>query len=174
MKIIEKLNSKLTDIKFNLAKQHKIKLAEVSTDRGTLYYEGELEKGTEVRAIDEDGAYVLPENGDYVEGTQIIEVIDGIVVDIRPIDSDESPELMDEKKEELIEELPSPISGEVSAEDINAVIDVVKGVILELKAHKEEFRAAMKLSVQDYAENGNDVQKDVKRESKSQLSKFNL
>ena len=58
-------------------------LASVATDKGDLLYEGELEVGTEVFVVDEEGNQVVAPDGDYVlENGNVVVVAEGKVAEI--------------------------------------------------------------------------------------------
>lgn len=104
-----------------------VKLAKVTTDKGELSYEGELEVGTEV--VDANGVAVP--DGDYtLEGGKIIVIKDGKVETI-----EESEEL--EEEEVPAEEQTVP---KADFDALKADFDALKAVVDELKSKVDELK----------------------------------
>lgn len=104
-----------------------VKLAKVTTDKGELSYEGDLDVGTEV--VDENGVAVS--DGDYtLEDGKIIVIKDGKVETIK-----ESAEL---EEEEVPAEEPTVSKADFDA--LKAVVDELKAVVDELKAKVDELK----------------------------------
>lgn len=80
-------------------------LAEISTDKGNLIYEGDLAVGTEV-FVEKDGDIVAAEDGEYIAEDKKITVAEGKVAEIEDIVEDE-PEEDEEKGEEEFKAEPS-------------------------------------------------------------------
>lgn len=115
-----------------------VKLAKVTTDKGELSYEGDLEVGTEV--VDANGVAVA--DGDYtLEDGKIIVIKDGKVETIK-----ESVELEEEEApaEEPAEE-PTVSKADFDAlkadfDALKADFDALKAVVDELKAKVDELK----------------------------------
>ena len=104
-----------------------VKLAKVTTDKGELSYEGDLEVGTEV--VDADGVAVS--DGDYtLEDGKIIVIKDGKVETIK-----ESVEL---EEEEAPAEEPTVPKADFDA--LKADFDALKAVVDELKSKVDELK----------------------------------
>ena len=104
-----------------------VKLAKVTTDKGELSYEGDLEVGTEV--VDANGVAVS--DGDYtLEDGKIIVIKDGKVETIK-----ESAEL---EEEELPAEEPTVSKADFDA--LKADFDALKAVVDELKSKVDELK----------------------------------
>ena len=104
-----------------------VKLAKVTTDKGELSYEGDLEVGTEV--VDANGVAVS--DGDYtLEDGKIIVIKDGKVETI-----EESEEL---EEEEVPAEEPTVSKADFDA--LKADFDALKAVVDELKAKVDELK----------------------------------
>lgn len=68
-------------------------LASVATDKGDLYYEGELAVGTEVFVADEEGNQVAAADGEYtLEDGKVVVAADGKVAEIIEVAEEEAPE----------------------------------------------------------------------------------
>ena len=104
-----------------------VKLAKVTTDKGELSYEGDLEVGTEV--VDANGVAVS--DGDYtLEDGKIIVIKDGKVETIK-----ESAEL---EEEEAPAEEPTVPKADFDA--LKADFDALKAVVDELKSKVDELK----------------------------------
>ncbi|MCD8079648.1 MAG: hypothetical protein LUF04_04305 [Bacteroides sp.] len=73
-----------TKIALKLAKELKLDLSSVQLDDITLEYmeEGNLREGYEVFVTDEEGAFILPEDGEYAYGEKTVVIESGIVPSI--------------------------------------------------------------------------------------------
>ena len=106
-----------------------VKLAKVTTDKGELSYEGDLEVGTEV--VDANGVAVS--DGDYkLEDGKIIVIKDGKVETI-----EEAVNLEGEEKEVPAEE---PTFSKADFDALKADFDALKAVVDELKAKVDELK----------------------------------
>ena len=79
-------------------------LEAVATDKGELFYEGDLEVGTEVYALDLEGNQIPAEDGDYLlENGNVIVVAEGKVAEIIEFvePTEETPEETPEETEEV-------------------------------------------------------------------------
>ena len=106
-----------------------VKLAKVTTDKGEISYEGDLEVGTEV--VDANGVAVA--DGDYtLEDGKIIVIKDGKVESIK-----EAVELEEEEEEVPAEE---PTVSKADFDALKADFDALKAVVDELKAKVDELK----------------------------------
>lgn len=106
-----------------------VKLAKVTTDKGELSYEGDLEVGTEV--VDANGVAVS--DGDYtLEDGKIIVIKDGKVETIK-----EAVNLEGEENEVPAEE---PTVSKADFDALKADFDALKAVVDELKAKVDELK----------------------------------
>ena len=106
-----------------------VKLAKVTTDKGELSYEGDLEVGTEV--VDANGVAVS--DGDYtLEDRKIIVIKDGKVETIKEAESLEGEE------DEVPAEEPTVSKADFDA--LKADFDALKAVVDELKAKVDELK----------------------------------
>jgi hypothetical protein len=138
-----------------------------ANDGTTLYYDGELEQGTEVWIMLDDGSFDFPPDGDYkINGNTYI-VENGVVLEKR---SDSDEDMKDEEKEKMEAE---DLNDAVSEDDFEDLKDVVETLVngLEslgeqlttqvemLSALKVEFEAAKKPAAKSHDEvrtDGND------------------
>ena len=106
-----------------------VKLAKVTTDKGEISYEGDLEVGTEV--VDANGVAVS--DGDYkLEDGKIIVIKDGKVETIK-----EAVELEEEEEEVPAEE---PTVSKADFDALKADFDALKAVVDELIAKVDELK----------------------------------
>ena len=110
-----------------------VKLAKVTTDKGELSYEGELEVGTEV--VDANGVAVS--DGDYtLEDGKIIVIKDGKVEAIKEEEVPAEEEVLAE--EEVPAEEPTVSKADFDA--LKADFDALKAVVDELIAKVDELK----------------------------------
>ena len=106
-----------------------VKLAKVTTDKGEISYEGDLDVGTEV--VDANGVAVS--DGDYtLEDGKIIVIKDGKVETIK-----EAVELEEEEEEVPAEE---PTVSKADFDALKADFDALKAVVDELIAKVDELK----------------------------------
>lgn len=80
-----------------------MKFAELTTDKATLTYDGELAEGVEV-FVEKEGEFVAPEDGEYKTETQVITVEGGKVTKIEDIEVEEEPTEEPKTEEPTVEE----------------------------------------------------------------------
>lgn len=124
----------VSQAKFKLAKILKLELGSISTNKGELYFDGDVwDVDTEVFSMDNEGNYVLPEDGDYTVGNQVITVIAGVITEIK------EPSSINEDGENL-EDIPEDIDGEVQVSEeefrdlavaVNELVAVIESVVEE-------------------------------------------
>jgi hypothetical protein len=164
--------TKLSKVKELLAKmlEVEVEFASATTDKGIIFYEGELAEGINVYVEDAEGNKVAAEDGTYTieeEMTKkIIEVKNGVVVSIEELEiTVEEPveeEVIEETPIEAEEPVENPTNdGEESTveaivkirEEINelySIVDTLKKEVEELKNKPtakpvtEEFEAMAK------------------------------
>lgn len=105
------------------------KFTELTTDKGVLTYEGELEIGKDVYLLNEDGEVTDVPEGEYVaEDGRTIVVVDSKVSEIR--------EVAEEMAEEPIAEPEGEIKDDVDIHNLAAEVERIKD---ELEHKKEEI-----------------------------------
>ena len=108
------------------------KFAQVTTDKGVLTWEGELEIGKDVYLLREDGEITDAEDGEYIaEDGRTIVVVDSKVAEIR-----EKAEEPAEEPVEAVEEDPTEIADDVDIHNLAAEVERIKD---ELEHKKEEI-----------------------------------
>lgn len=89
-------------------------VSDITTDKGVLTLEGELEVGAEVFMVDSEGQLVPATDGEYETSDKIIVVSEGIVSEIREKNETPAEETV-ETPEEMEDENPE---AEVAAEEV--------------------------------------------------------
>lgn len=79
---IEKINDKDMNI-FKKIAQNRMNFAEAVSDKGTIYWDGDLAEGVEIYIEDENGEKVAAADGEYAVEDRVIVVVDGKVSEIR-------------------------------------------------------------------------------------------
>ena len=112
------------------------KFAQVTTDKGVLTWEGDLEIGKDVYLLREDGEITDAEDGEYIaEDGRTIVVVDSKVAEIR-----EKAEEPAEEPVEAAEEDPTEIADDVDIHNLAAEVERIKDEL----AHKKEEIAELK------------------------------
>ena len=108
-----------------------LKFGSVATDKGELYYEGEVGKDLEVFVEGEDGEMVPAEDGEYVVDKQVWVIVEGKVSEIKEVEPEEEP------KPEVVEQEDEPVEPVEPTEEVKALEAKVKE-LEELVAAKDE------------------------------------
>lgn len=132
-------HKKMSKLKQLLELLVEVKLSNVTTDKGVLYWDGDedLKAGDEVYLVDADDNRIDAEDGEYrTSDGKVIIVREGVVAEIR----DDEAEVAPAAEEDLAEEEPAaeePAAEEPAAEDI----DALKAYIAELEGDNEALRS---------------------------------
>lgn len=125
-----------------------LKFGNMVTDKGDLFYEGDLEEGLEVFVEGEGGEMESAKDGDYIVEDTIYVVKDGKIDSIKPVDPEAEVEPEAVEAEEV-----EPESAEITPEtelepevapDYEAVIKEKDDKIAELEAKVAELEAMVK------------------------------
>ena len=136
----------VTDAEAEVEPVEEENLASVATDGGELSYEGELEVGTEVFVIDEEGNKTPAQDGDYkAEDGKTIKVADGKVAEIVEETAEESTEDAKDETAEQMETL-SKENAELKAQvaELQKQVQELKNKPLAKSAH-EELETSVKM-----------------------------
>ena len=136
----------VTDAEAEVEHVEEENLASVATDGGELSYEGELEVGTEVFVIDEEGNKTPAQDGDYkTEDGKTIKVADGKVAEIVEETAEESTEDAKDETAEQMETL-SKENAELKAQvaELQKQVQELKNKPLAKSAH-EELETSVKM-----------------------------
>ena len=107
-----------------------LKFGSVASDKGELYYEGEVGNGLEVFVEGEDGEMVPAEDGEYVVDKQVWVIVEGKVSEIKESEPVVEPEPV-AQAEPVVEPVVEP------TEEVKALEAKVKE-LEELVAAKDE------------------------------------
>lgn len=110
--------------------------ASVNTDKGEIFYEGELAVGVEI--ADADGNAV--EDGEYVTDDNIIVVADGKVAEIKEKETEEVVEEEVEAEEEEVVVEEEPAAEPEKDYDAKAEVEALKAEIAALKSEIEAIK----------------------------------
>lgn len=124
------MNKKL----FQLARMV-MKFAEVVTDKGTLI--GELEVGTDVQIITEEGNLEAAPDGEYTADDKIYVIAEGKVTEVK------ETAVEDETIEEVLEEETPVEEAPVEDENLEAKLQEAEAKIAELEAKIAELEAQL-------------------------------
>ena len=108
-----------------------LQLAQITTDKAVLVYEGELVEGVEVFIEDENGELIAPEDGEYVAEDKVFVIEGGRVIEVREKAEPADPGEPKEPKE--------PVEPEPDEKD--ARIAELDARIAELEAENDELKA---------------------------------
>lgn len=194
-----------TKVKLAIVKRMGFKLAEIQTSTLTLYLlEGDtVEVGSELFAMDESGEYILPPDGQYDYGDDVITLAAGVVTDIGPrLAAEPMSALGFTKPKHKLE------ADVVTVDEYNGLVDIIEAIVEklddagldddgelemltvelsevktknasltdELAKVKVELSRAKQVSARDFADPRNkpDFGDDRGATSKERLSKFGL
>lgn len=133
---------------------------EVTTDRGILVSDNDIEVGSEVFILKENGELTPADSGRYVTETMIYEVEGSFITKIEVVETQpEQPEQLEEEiVEEVVEEIVEP---DPEIEQLRAKITELEAVIKE----KDEEIARLKAELEQPTEEIIETQKKVEEYS---------
>lgn len=132
-----------------------VKAGEISTDKGELLYDGELEIGVEVFIEDSEGEIVPAADGEYKAENRTIVVAEGKVAEIREEETEEKTEIEEVEAEEEPADTPEETTEEPSDADrianlesavaeiregIESLTNAVAALVSRLEAVEEKVR----------------------------------
>ena len=133
------------------------KFAQISTDKGILTCEGEVEVGKDVYLLHEDGEIADVADGEYVaEDGRVIVVADSKVAEVR---EPAEPETPNAEPANNAEENPSEVADDVDIHNLAAEVERLK----EELDHKREEIADLKERVSKLEEKSNSVEEAMKK-----------
>lgn len=134
---------------------------EVTTDRGILVSDNDIEVGSEVFILKENGELTPADSGRYVTETMIYEVEGGFITKIEVVEPEPQPEQQPEQLEEEIIEVEQPALSDPEIEQLKAKITELEAVIKE----KDEEIARLKAELEQPTEEIIEPQKKVEEYS---------
>lgn len=133
---------------------------EVTTDRGILVSDNDIEVGSEVFILKENGELTPADSGRYVTETMIYEVEGGFITKIEVVEPEPQPEQPEQLEEEIVEE-EQPALSDPEIEQLKAKITELEAVIKE----KDEEIARLKVELEQPTEEIIETQKKVEEYS---------
>ena len=116
--------------------KHFLKFAAVTSDKGELYYEGDVEVGLEVFVEDEQGEMIPAPDGEYVVEKQIFVIVEGKVTEIKDVvEAPAEPEVVEAAE-------VTPVQDEKVAE-LEAKLAEKEAEVKELEAKVAELEAKL-------------------------------
>lgn len=131
-----------------------LKFGSVASDKGELYYEGEVGNGLEVFVEGEDGEMVPAEDGEYVVDKQVWVIVEGKVSEIKesePVEPKPEPVAQAEPVE------PEPVEPTEEVKALEAKVkeleDLVAAKDEEINQLKEQLKEPAALSARQQFKN---------------------
>ena len=116
-----------------------LKFGSATSDKGELYYEGEVGKDLEVFVEGEDGEMVPASDGEYVVEKQIFVVAEGKIAEIKEVpEAPAEPEVVEAAAEPVVE----PVADEKVAE-LEAKLAEKEALVAELEAKVAELETKL-------------------------------
>ena len=132
--------------------KHFLKFGTMVSDKGELYYEGDVEKGLEVFVEDEKGEMIPAADGEYTVEKQIFVIVEGKIAEIKEVpEAPAEPEVVEAAEEPVIEPVVDEKVAELEAKlaEKDAKIAELEAKIAELEAKLGEKEAeVVKLSAE--------------------------
>ena len=116
--------------------KHFLKFGSMVSDKGELYYEGDVEVGLEVFVEDEKGEMIPASDGEYVVEKQIFVVVEGKIAEIKEAPAE--PEVVEAAEEPVVE----PVVDEKVAE-LEAKLAEKEAKVAELEAKVAELETKL-------------------------------
>ena len=128
--------------------KHFLKFGSMVSDKGELYYEGDVEVGLEVFIEDEKGEMIPATDGEYVVEKQIFVIAEGKIAEIKEVAEPEVVEAAEEPVvEPVVDEKVAELEGKLAEKD--AKIAELEAKIAELETKLGEKEAeVVKLSAE--------------------------
>ena len=115
--------------------KHFLKFGSMVSDKGELYYEGDVEVGLEVFIEDEKGEMIPATDGEYVVEKQIFVIAEGKIAEIKEV---AEPEVVEAAEEPAVE----PVVDEKVAE-LEAKLAEKEALVAELEAKVAELETKL-------------------------------
>lgn len=124
--------------------KHFLKFGTMVSDKGELYYEGEVENGLEVFVEDESGEMIPAPDGEYTVEKQIFVIAEGKIAEIKEVPEAPAEPVVVEAEEEpavepVVDEKVAELEAKVAEKD--AKIAELEAKIAELEAKVGEKEA---------------------------------
>ena len=132
--------------------KHFLKFGSMVSDKGELYYEGDVEVGLEVFIEDEKGEMIPATDGEYVVEKQIFVIAEGKIAEIKEVqEAPVEPEVVEAAEEPAVEPVVDEKVAELEAKlaEKDALVKELEAKVAELEAKLGEKEAeVVKLSAE--------------------------
>ena len=132
--------------------KHFLKFGSMVSDKGELYYEGDVEVGLEVFIEDEKGEMIPATDGEYVVEKQIFVIVEGKIAEIKEVqEAPAEPEVVEAAEEPVTEPVVDEKVAELEAKlaEKDALVKELEAKVAELEAKLSEKEAeVVKLSAE--------------------------
>lgn len=132
--------------------KHFLKFGSMVSDKGELYYEGDVEVGLEVFIEDEKGEMIPATDGEYVVEKQIFVIAEGKIAEIKEVqEAPAEPEVVEAAEEPVVEPVVDEKVAELEAKlaEKDALVKELEAKVAELEAKLSEKEAeVVKLSAE--------------------------
>ena len=132
--------------------KHFLKFGSMVSDKGELYYEGDVEVGLEVFVEDEKGEMIPATDGEYVVEKQIFVIAEGKIAEIKEVqEAPVEPEVVEAAEEPVTEPVVDEKVAELEAKlaEKDALVKELEAKVAELEAKLSEKEAeVVKLSAE--------------------------
>lgn len=153
--------------------KHFLKFGTMVSDKGELYYEGEVENGLEVFVEDEKGEMIPAPDGEYTVEKQIFVIAEGKIAEIKEVpEAPAEPVVVEAEEEPVVEPAVDEKVAELEAKvaEKDAKIAELEAKIAELEAKVGEKEAeVVKLSATATRQPAHIAVKDAQVTSKKDL-----
>ena len=122
--------------------QEALELAQLKLENGTVLEAEAFESGNEIFILTEDEKVAVPQ-GEYLmeDGRTLVVEEEGVIQEIKAEETKE-PSVEEEDKTDASEELAEEEEMYVSKQEFESAVEEIKGMIKELKDHKEKDEMA--------------------------------
>lgn len=128
--------------------KHFLKFGTMASDKGELYYEGDVEKGLEVFVEDEKGEMIPAPDGEYTVEKQIFVIAEGKIAEIKEVaEAPAEPEVVEAAEEPVVDEKVAELEAKLAEKE--AKVKELEAKVAELEAKLGEKEAeVVKLSAE--------------------------
>ena len=128
--------------------KHFLKFGTMASDKGELYYEGDVEKGLEVFVEDESGEMIPAPDGEYTVEKQIFVIAEGKIAEIKEVpEAPAKPEVVEAAEEPVVDEKVAELEAKLAEKEAKVVELEAKIAELETKLGEKEAEV-VKLSAE--------------------------
>lgn len=118
-----------------------LKFGSVTSDKGELYYEGEVETGLEVFVEGEGGEMEPASDGEYTVDKQIWVIVEGKISEIKEVEPEvvePEPEVVEQEDEPVVEPTEEVKALEAKVKELEELVAAKDEEIKKLKEQLEE------------------------------------